>query len=400
MERADLARLVEETGVTETRGPLVFLRDPHWSVAQQAAFDGLLESEVAKLKSPMEPGWLAVATGGSSGGLRFARHDEITLGAAARGFATHFGLGTINAVDVLPPWHVSGLLARVRCAVTSGRHLPWTWKQLEAGDLPDLPRKGDWVLSLVPTQVQRLLARPRAVAWLRQLRLLLVGGGPAWPGLIEAMLAAKVPAVLSYGMTETAAMVTAQLPADLAGGDRSSGRVMPHARISIRDDVTGERLAAGETGAIHIEGASVMHGYVGAAPVRGVFAPADLGWLDAKGRLHVVGRRDDAIITGGEKVNPREVEALLRATECFEDLAIIGLPHAEWGEEVTACYVPVDPKFDPFADTRAITRHLSRHQRPKRWVRFDAADWPRNAQGKLNRIALKAIASTARDPGR
>lgn len=398
MERAELERLVNGTGCAERHGDTVFLCDPHWSETQRAVFARLIQSTGAAETGEVTEGWLAIATGGSSGGLRFARHDEGTLGAAAGGFARHFGLPKVNAIDVLPPWHVSGLLARARCAVTGGTHRAWTWKQLENGDRPALPGDDGWVISLVPTQLQRLLGQPEAVAWLRQLRLILIGGGPVWPDLMDATVAAKLPVVLSYGMTETAAMVAAQVPPDFAAGDRSSGRGMPQARISIRHEVTGAELPAGQAGVIHIEGPSVMRGYAGGSPANGLFVTADLGWLDEAGRLHVLGRRDDVIITGGEKVNPREIEAVLRATGHFEDLAIVGLPDPAWGEIVAACYVSVAPNFDPSDLGPTLGRLLSGPQRPKRWVRFHAADWPRNAQGKINRAALKAAASAARDP--
>ena len=97
-------------------------------------------------------------------------------------------------------------MARVRCAETGGRHVAWSWKRLEAGERPELdPSQGDWVLSLVPTQLQRLLAAPAAVAWLRGFKVIFVGGGPVWPELAAAAARAGLRLSLSYGMTETAA---------------------------------------------------------------------------------------------------------------------------------------------------------------------------------------------------
>lgn len=383
MERAQLEALVQATGVAEEHGGRWLLCDPHWSRAQRTRYAEILAA--ATPASPDAPGWLGIPTGGSSGGLRFARHDEVTLAAAVRGFGAHFGLDEINAVDVLLPWHVSGLMARVRCAATGGRHVAWDWKRLEHGEFPEMDRTKTWVASLVPTQLHRLLASPAAVAWLRQLRLLFVGGGPVWPDLADAAAEAEIPVVLSYGMTETAAMIVAQRPGDFARGDRSSGVAMPHGRVSIAAD--GHVVVAGE---------AVMRGYLGSGEVGGALTTADLGRIDAAGRLHVAGRDDDVVITGGEKVSLREVEAGLRTWPGWKDLAVVAVPDAEWGEAIAVCY-PRAERAVPIAELEA---RLARHQRPRHWLEFSAADWPRNAQGKVNRATLRAAVSARVDPRR
>src|SRR5581483_11243040 len=148
MERAQLRELLRATGCAEERGGFIFLCDPNWTSVERAQAEALMTQADALVA---DEGWLCIRTGGSSGAVKFARHDERTLAAAARGFRTHFGLGRVNAVDVLPAFHVSGLMARVRCAISGGKHLPWAWKRLEARDRPPISRlDGDWVISLVP----------------------------------------------------------------------------------------------------------------------------------------------------------------------------------------------------------------------------------------------------------
>src|SRR5699024_3399883 len=120
------------------RGEFVFLCDPAWSEPERAE----AESQIAlALTANVDAtaGWLGVRTGGSGGGVEFGRHDELTVGAAVSGFCTHFNMTCVNAIDVLPPHHVSGLMARVRCAVTGGQHVAWDWKQLERGETPAIP---------------------------------------------------------------------------------------------------------------------------------------------------------------------------------------------------------------------------------------------------------------------
>jgi O-succinylbenzoic acid--CoA ligase len=346
------------------RGP-VFLGDPGWARDQRPRW------ETKAAANGSDHGWLMIPTGGSGGGLKFVRHDEQTMTAAVDGFCRHFGLRQVNALGVLPLYHISGLMAWVRCAVTGGEFRPWDWKALESGARPKLGQ-GAWVISLVPTQLQRLLAEPAAVAWLRGFEIIFLGGGPVWPELAESAAAAGLRISLSYGMTETAAMVAALRPDEFLAGARSSGVALPHARVEITAD-----------GLIAVTADSMFHGYHPQWRDERRFETGDLGRLDASGHLHVLGRKDAAIITGGKKVHPIEVEAALRASGEFEDVAVLGVPDAEWGEIVVACF-PAGPRAPDVA--RAVAA-LPSYQRPKRFVPL--ADWPRTESGKINRVALR-----------
>lgn len=381
MERARLIALLRETGCAEQHGECVFLVDPHWSTGEQAQAAEIFQR--VALNDRIDRGIVGIRTGGSSGGIKFARHDERTFMPAVRGFCAHFGLSRVNAVDVLPPWHISGLMSRVRCVATGGRHLAWDWKRLDGGEFPELrPSPEPWMISLVPTQLQRLLGSAAAVDWLRRFAIIFLGGGPTWPELADAAAAERLCLSLSYGMTETAAMVAALRPEEFLAGARSCGRPLPHAAIRMSD-----------AGTLAIRGESVCHGYFdtgdgragGEFSAHGVereFVTEDLGAIDERGHVHLHGRRDAVIITGGKKVQPLEVEAALRASGEFIDVAVVGVPHPEWGEQVVACYLATERAPDL---TRAAAR-LAPHQRPKRFIPI--ADWPRNAQGKLNRAKL------------
>lgn len=368
----------------------VFLADPGWGETEWDQFHSLLATGATLTTAPFvqndqgagapvpsgnETGWLMIPTGGTSGILRFARHDGATLAAAVTGFTKHYGLRQVNAVGVLPLHHVSGLMAWMRCALTGGEYLQADWKEIEAGRRPALRSAAEgWVLSLVPTQLERLLRDRAAIDWLRGFRLIVLGGGPAWPDLLNRAAAERLPLSLSYGMTETAAMVTALLPADFQAGVRSSGWALPHAVVKTSAE-----------GVVVIAGKSLFRGYYPGWREPGEFATEDLGSLDPFGRLTVSGRRDGVIITGGEKVNPSEVEAVLRATGEFADVTVVGLPHAEWGAEVVALY-PANPAPDLAKVAVALAGQLARHKLPRRFVAVP--DWPRNAQGKLNRTDL------------
>ena len=356
----------------------VLVCDPAWGAAERAQLAVLLQSKIENQKSKIPQGWLCLPTGGTSGQLRFARHDQDTISAAVRGFCAHFKLTTVNAVGVLPLHHVSGLMAWMRCALTGGRYVSWDWKQLEAGATPPEPEGGGWFLSLVPTQLQRLLPQPAVVDRLRRFRAIFLGGGPAWPELLQAAATARLPLSLSYGMTETAAMIAAQRPEEFLSGARSCGAVMPHAQVEISAE-----------GLIRVGGDSLFRGYFPDWREPQLFATEDLGHFDAAGQLHIDGRRDAVIITGGKKVIPAEVEAALRATGRFADVAVVGMPDAEWGQIIVACYPANQAAPDLPVIDKMLGRGLAGYKRPKRYLAVDP--WPRNAQGKIDRAALSAL---------
>jgi len=378
---AEPRRFMTEFAAAVGSGAAVFLGDPAWGIKERAQFEEIVAGAQRRGlgAGEREYGWLMIPSGGTSGTLKFARHDGSTLSAAVRGFTAHFGLTRVRAVNVLPLHHVSGLMAWMRCALTGGAFTSVSWKRLEGGDRPEL-RGENWVISLVPTQLERLLRDVAAVEWLRRFTVILVGGGPVWPELAERAASARLPVALSYGMTETAAMVTALLPAEFLAGARNSGRALPQVQVAIAAD---ER--------IRVEGPSLFRGYWPGWSDAERFVTDDVGRIDEHGYLQVLGRRDAMIITGGKKVQPADVEAALRASGEFEDVAVVGVPDPEWGECVVACY-PAGEGRRPDLDRAGAA--LAPFQRPKRFVAV--AEWPRNAQGKVNRQALRAAIAAER----
>ncbi len=357
----------------------IFLCDPYWGTLERAQVDAVLTTAVSQPSAlNSQRGWLCIPTGGTGGRVRFARHDAATITAAVRGFTRHFALPQVNAVGVLPLHHVSGLMAWMRCVLTGGEYLPLDWKAVEGGARPVLPAKAEgWTISLVPTQLERLLRQERAAEWLRKFRIIFLGGAPAWPALLDQAAALRLPLSPGYGLTETAAMVAALRPEEFLAGARSCGAVLPHARIAFDDE-----------GSILVGGESVFRGYYPEGREPGDFATQDGGWLDERGHLHVTGRRDAVIITGGEKVNPAEVEAVLRGSGELPDVVVLGLPDTEWGESVVAAY-PATAQPNLARVEAALAKLLAPAKRPKRLVAVPA--WPVNAQGKVNRAEVARL---------
>lgn len=328
--------------------------------------------------SDTEPAIL-VPTGGSSGQVKFVAHRWRSLIAAADGFCQFFQPAgePVNVYCVLPVYHVSGLMQVLRAWASGGEAVIAPFKPLLRSQIDD----GSGFISLVPTQLERLIQAGKGT-WLQSFQAVLLGGAPPWPTLLDRAADLRIPLCLSYGMTETAAMVSALSPEDFLRGDHSSGRALPHATIQITRNA--QPLPPGELGQI------VVHIATLTAPVY----TDDLGYLSDDGYLHITGRASHKIISGGENIFPAEVEAALRSTGQVKDVCVMGLPHSEWGEAVTAIYVPASAAVCAESlrqgllkpDSAGIVPALSRYKLPKHWVQLPAL--PRNAQGKLNRLDL------------
>ncbi len=338
----------------------------------------------------LNPQWIMIPTGGSSGKIRFAMHTWETLMASVQGFQQYFQLNQVNSFCVLPLYHVSGLMQFLRSFTTGGCLTILPFKELEASETCGIdPAK--FFISLVPTQLQRLLQPP--ASWLSRFPTVLLGGAPAWLELLEQARQRGIRLAPTYGMTETASQIATLKPEDFLNGYNSCGQVLPHAKVTIRSS-TGQLLGANQTGIITIQAESLALGYYPEFFTnRNNFQLDDLGFFDDRGYLNIVGRSSNKIITGGENVYPDEVEAAIRATQLVNDVCVIGIPDPHWGQVVTAVYVPSNSSVATAALQAALEDKLSRFKRPKSWITVESL--PRNSQGKLNREQLQQIATAS-----
>lgn len=339
----------------------------------------------------VNPQWIMIPTGGSSGQIRFAIHTWETLMASVRGFQQYFQLNQVNSCCVLPLYHVSGLMQFLRSFTTGGSLVILPFKELQAGQRCNIdPAK--FFISLVPTQLQRLLQNPALTSWLSQFQTVLLGGAPAWPELLKQARQHGIRLAPTYGMTETASQIATLKPEDFLSGTNNCGQVLPHAKVTICSS-TGQLLGANQTGIITIEAESLALGYYPELfNNQGNFQLDDLGFFDSQGYVNIVGRSSNKIITGGENVFPYEVESAIRATQLVNDICVIGIPDQHWGQVVTAIYVP--SHLVATAELQAaIEAKLSKFKRPKYWIPL--ASLPRNSQGKINRKQLLQIATAS-----
>ena len=247
----------------------------------------------------------------------------------------------------------------------------------------------------VPTFYVRLLQNPKlSKDTTRHMRLFVSGSAPLLADTHREWSARTGHAVLErYGMTET--NMNTSNPYD---GERVPGAVgfpLPGVSVRVTDPESGTPLKADDIGMIEVKGPNVFKGYwrmpeKTAAEFRndGFFITGDLGKIDSKGYVHIVGRGKDLVISGGFNVYPKEVESEIDAMPGVIESAVIGLPHADFGEGVTAVVV-TDKKtpLDEASVLKALDGRLAKFKMPKRVLFVD--DLPRNTMGKVQKNVLR-----------
>ncbi|HYX17075.1 MAG TPA: 2-succinylbenzoate--CoA ligase [Nostoc sp.] len=340
------------------------------------------------LPTPHSP-LILIPTGGSSGQIKFAIHTWETLIASVKGFTEYFQLKQVNSFCVLPLYHVSGLMQFMRSFTTGGKLVILPFKAVETGQVFNI-KQSEFLISLVPTQLQRLLQNSELTEWLTQFNTVLLGGAPAWNELLEKARFHRIRLAPTYGMTETASQIATLKPDDFLSGKISSGQILPHAKVTIRNQ-QGEILNLNQIGNITIQAQSLALGYY---PItrenQADFQVDDLGFLDEQGHLNIVGRNSDKIITGGENIYPVEIESAIQATQLVADICVIGIPDKHWGQALTAIYIPKKSNTSALKIQTLLKDKLSKFKIPKYWI--PQQNLPRNSQGKINRQQLQQIA--------
>jgi o-succinylbenzoate---CoA ligase len=321
--------------------------------------------------APTLPGTaVVVATSGSTGAPKGVELSAAALVASAT--ATHARLGGPGQwLLTLPAQHIAGVQVIVRSLLAGTRPvLRGTRAFAEAVATMDSGRR---YTSLVPTQLVRLLDDLVGLDALLTFDAVLLGGAATPAPLLTRARAAGVRIHTTYGMSET------------AGGCVYDGKPLDGVRVRLAD------------GAIELAGPMLASGYrrdpvaTAAVFVDGWFRTTDLGVLHDDGSLEVLGRADFMINTGGVKVAPSAVEAVLAAQPGVADVCVVDLPDDEWGQLVAAVVVPADPTRPPLVAEllAAVRARLGGPATPK-IVRFTDA-LPLQGPGKVDRIGVKNL---------
>jgi o-succinylbenzoate---CoA ligase len=322
---------------------------------------------------PIEPGTaLVVLTSGTTGRPRGVELTHEALKAAGAAGLRRLGVsGEDRWLSCLPLHHIGGLQVLVRSALMGS--VPVMHDRFDPAAIARA--EGVNLISLVPTMLLRLLD---AGVELARFKSILLGGGAGAPSLIDRARAVGAKVVQTYGMTET------------CGGVVYEGVPLDGVLLSISPE-----------GLIALGGPVLMRGYRNRTDLTssvlrdGWFHTADVGHLDGGGRLVVLGRVDEMIITGGKKVAPGQVAAILSGHPEVKEAAVFGIPDDVWGERVVAAVVPSSGASPTLGQLRAhVASRTDAFQAPREVIMVAAL--PRLPSGKVDRAALARLSRRPR----
>lgn len=330
-------------------------------------------------------------TSGTTGRSKGAMLTHRNLSSNARSLSECWGWRPDDVLlNALPIFHVHGLFIASHCALLNGTPMIFHSKFVAEDVFAALP--DCTVLMGVPTFYTRLLQQPGLNReHVSNVRVFICGSAPLTEQTFAAWEQATGQRILErYGMSETIINTSNPLNGERVPG--TVGFALPDQEVRIADD-NGVELPKGEVGTIEMRGPNVFSGYWNmpdktAEEIRadGFFITGDLGTQDAEGRVAIVGRAKDLVITGGYNVYPKEVERLLDELPGVTESAVIGLPHDDFGEAVVAVLVAPDSMAVDDVNA-ALENQLARFKQPKAIV--CVSELPRNTMGKVQKNVLR-----------
>ncbi len=370
------------------------------------------EPAPARPRLPTDDAWIFF-TSGTTGKPKGARLSHSNLWAMAAAYMADSA--TVEPRDgivhVAALSHASGLMCLPWVSRGGAQVLPESGG-FDADELFGLIQAGERSSFFVPpTLLRRLSAHPLAGdVDPEKIGTILVGAAPVLPADLRDGVGAFGPRVWNgYGQGESPCTITAHgkeaIAAAVAAGDEDALRSVGIARVGLAVralDGEGNEVAPGEVGEVCVDGPTVMGGYLdmpeatAAALAGGWLHTGDLGFFDGAGRLTLVDRAKDVVITGGYNVYPREVEDVLELDPAVAEAAVVGVADPEWGERIVAFVVSAEgAALDPEALDRRCLDSIARHKRPKQYHAIEAL--PRNAGGKVLKGELRERAAGAGD---
>ncbi|MCP3984230.1 MAG: AMP-binding protein [bacterium] len=332
-------------------------------------------------------------TSGTTGRPKGAMLTHGNLASNALALNSLWGFGPQDVLlHALPVFHVHGLFVALHCAMLSAAKVIF----LPRFDTRAVRRglREATVMMGVPTFYNRLLAEPDfGRGDCTAMRLFISGSAPLSETVFRAFTERTGHTILErYGMTEAGMITSNPLRGDRKAG--SVGFALPDVDLRVVDEASKE-LEPGEVGEVEARGPNLFAGYWqmeektrAAFHANGFFRTGDIGSLDSEGRLQLAGRASDMIISGGFNIYPKEIELCLDEAPGIGESAVVGLPDADFGEQVAAFVVPAPGHALQETDIRrAVEGRLARFKHPKQIFIVDTL--PRNAMGKVQKAALR-----------
>lgn len=329
-----------------------------------------------------------VHTSGSSGRPMGVVHTIGNHVYSAAGAISFFGLTPEDRWLVsLPLNHVGGLSIFTRTFLSGGAAVfPESRQNMDQA----VAARAAGFISVVPTQLIRLMASAQAADALSSMRAILMGGAPSPEWLIDKALDLSLPIVPSYGLTESCSLVTAVPKGSDRGDYKTAGKLLPHRALAL--DKEGRIRLGGKTRfAYYVAGKRKIFPFES-----GWFTTSDLGRTDEAGNWIIRGRADEIFISGGENINPFEIEAYLTAIEGIDAAVVVPAPHPEFGM-VPWAFVASSGKIDEARLQALLKKDLPVFKIPKRIIAMgrNAAMGP-NGTGagiKADRAYFKQVAA-------
>ncbi len=360
-----------------------------------AASQAVLSKRSAKVATKKSADIAAILyTSGTTGRSKGAMLSHGNLLSNATTLLDYWGWKDSDVLlHALPIFHVHGLFVALHCALLSGTPMLFMPAFDAAEVLPLLSRAT--VMMGVPTFYSRLLSLPEFDRGsCTNMRLFISGSAPLTEQTFNEFEDRTGQRILErYGMSETLMNTSNPLSGQRVAG--TVGFALPGVSARVVND-SGQELMAGDVGVIEVKGPNVFQGYwrmpeKTAEEFRkdGFFITGDLGSMDLEGRVTIVGREKDLVISGGYNVYPKEVERLLDELPSIAESAVIGVPHADFGEAVVAVVVPTGAPVSDADLREALADSLARYKQPK--AVFNLDELPRNAMGKLQKAQLRKV---------
>jgi malonyl-CoA/methylmalonyl-CoA synthetase len=303
-------------------------------------------------------------------------------------------------IHALPIFHVHGLFVAIHGALLNGSKMIWLSKfdpKVVARKLPEAT-----VFMGVPTLYVRLLGEPGLTKEaVQNMRLFVAGSAPLLLETFNAWRERTGHTILErYGMSETAMLTSNPYGPDARYGgqaERRGGTVgfpLPGVQLRVQDD-EGQSLPVGEIGGIQVKGPNIFKGYwrmpektAEEFTADGFFKTGDVGKIDERGYVTIVGRSKDLIISGGYNVYPAEIEGYINDLPGVAESALVGVPHPDFGEVGVAVVIPKPGALlQPEQIVAALKSKLANFKIPKKC--FVVAELPRNTMGKVQKNLLR-----------
>ena len=305
-----------------------------------------------------------------------------------------------RVLTTLPLFHVGGMNIQTTPALHAGASVTLHAKFDPEATFDAIERERITLTVLVPAQLEALMGLPRwRRADLSSLRMITTGSMIVPEAFVRKASERGVPVIQVYGSTETCPIATYLRVGDALRKAGSAGVPALHCEVKVVDADGGE-AAPGNDGEILVRGPNVASGYWNAPDetaqtfVDGWYHSGDLGHFDGEGHLHVVARKKDMIISGGENIYPAEVEGVLQECPTIEETCVVGRPDARWGETVVAAVVLKPGCRMTEAEVLALFQgRLARYKQPRE-VRF-LDRLPRSALGKVQKEAVREAVRAA-----